>query len=73
MEHEANIGRIERRIRIWIGFLFIGIAGLTALSEWGTLAAFFLGVFAMYTGIHQYCPLWKLFGISTCDHNPQHH
>jgi hypothetical protein len=73
MDHTFNIGKHERRIRMWLGFLLIGIAGFTALSVWGTLITFFLGIFAMYTGVHHFCPLWKLFGINTCDQHIEHH
>ena len=73
MKHPVNIGRHERRIRIGIGALLIGIAGLTALSGWGTLSAFFLGMVMLYTGVHQFCPVWNLLGINTCEHHAEHH
>lgn len=73
MEHPVNIGKNERRLRIGLGVLLVGIGGLTALPEWGSLALFCLGVIAIYTGIHHFCPLWKLFCINTCEHPQNHH
>ena len=69
MEHPVNIGKTERRIRIGLGILLIGIGGLTAFPEWASLVAFCLGGIAIYTGIHHFCPVWKLFGINTCEHH----
>jgi len=73
MEHPVNIGKHECRLRIGLGILLIGIGGLTALPEWGSLMLFGLGVMAIYTGVHHFCPLWKLFGINTCEHPQDHH
>lgn len=73
MEHIVNIGKNERRLRIGLGFFLIGMGGVTALSGWGSLAAFGLGASAIYTGIHHFCPLWKLLGINTCNHHRLEH
>jgi len=73
MEHEPNIGKHERRIRFGLGFLLIGIAGLAALPVWTTVVVFCLGIKAIYTGVHHFCPLWKLLGINTYDHHEEHH
>lgn len=73
MEHIVNIGKHERRLRIGLGIFLIGIGGLTALPEWGSLVAFCLGAIALYIGIHHFCPLWKLLGITACDQQRQEH
>lgn len=73
MKHTVNIGKHERRLRIGLGIILIGIGGLSTLPEWGSLAAFFLGAIALYTGIHHFCPVWKLLGINTCEHPQDHH
>ncbi len=73
MKHTVNIGKHERRLRIGLGILLIGIGGLTALPEWGSLVAFFLGGIALYTGIHHFFPMRKWLGTNTCGRPHNHH
>ena len=73
MEQMVNIGRNERRIRVGMGFLLIGIGGLTATPEWVSFSFFGLAATAIYTGIRQFCPLWHALGINTRKHDPLEH
>ena len=66
----CNIGKAERRIRIGLGVLLLGIAGLTMVPDWGSALAFVLGAVALFAGIGRFCPLWKVFGVNTCGHTP---
>ena len=64
---ECNLGKTERRIRVFLGVVLLGIAGLTMLPEWGSGLAFVLGIVALFSGVARFCPLWKVFGINTCE------
>jgi len=70
MECQFNMGKTERRIRIVLGILLLGLAGLTMLPEWGSLLAFAVGVLALFTGIRQFCPFRKWLGFNTGAHHP---
>lgn len=73
MERHENMGKTEGRLRILLGILLLGIAGLTVLPEWGSALTFLLGTMMLFTGIRLFCPLWKVLGISTCEHHPGTH
>jgi hypothetical protein len=60
MKMKANVGGIDRVIRI--------IAGL-ALIAWALLGGpvwAWIGVVALATGLMNFCPAWSLLGINTC-------
>lgn len=48
----------DRIMRVILGIVLIGLGGLGWLSV--------PGVVALATGIIGFCPLYKVFGISTC-------
>ena len=73
MEYHTNIGKTEGRLRIGLGILLPGIAGLTMLPEWGSAFAFLLGSIMLFTGIRLFCPLWKFLGINTGEYHPGEH
>ena len=56
-----NVGSIDRWVRIVLG-LAIGGAGLYLESWFGLLALIPIG-----TALVGWCPLYTVFGISTCD------
>jgi uncharacterized membrane protein HdeD (DUF308 family) len=62
----CNTGGIERPIRILLGILMLGIGAFANLTLIGTAIALILGTIALVTGIIEYCPLWTLFGVNTC-------
>lgn len=62
----CNVGRIERLIRILLGVLVLGIGVFANLPLFGTAIALMLGSIALVTGVIEYCPLWTLFGVNTC-------
>jgi hypothetical protein len=60
MKMKANVGGIDRVIRI--------VAGL-ALIAWALLGGpvwAWIGVVALATGLMNFCPAWSLLGINTC-------
>lgn len=58
---KANMGRIDRGLRILAGLVLIGlaIAGIGAPWTW-------IGVVPLATGVIGWCPAYLPFGISTC-------
>lgn len=62
----CNVGGIERPIRIGAGLLAIMIGVFAGLSTAVTGTALAVGAILLLTGAVGYCPLFTLFGISTC-------
>jgi hypothetical protein len=55
---ECNIGKTERRIRVGVGLLFLGIASFAILPEWGLILGLVLGAIGVATGVVGHCHLW---------------
>ena len=62
----CNVGGIERPIRIGAGLLAIMIGIFAGLSTTVAGTALGVGAILLLTGAVGYCPLFTLFGISTC-------
>ncbi len=58
---QANVGNIDRIIRIVIGLALIGATLMGAIGVWG-----WIGLVPLLTGIFSRCPAYKLFGLNTC-------
>ena len=56
---KSNMGTVDRIIRIVVGLIII-IWGFAASSWWGLI-----GLIPLLTGLLNFCPLYKLLGIST--------
>lgn len=61
-----NEHAIERVIRVALGVGLLSLAFVGPRSAWG-----YLGVVPLATGLLGSCPLYTLFGISTCGHKPR--
>ena len=57
---KCDIGKKERTARIVLGLALID-AGILAGSGWGAL-----GLIPFVTGVRDRCPVYRVFGISTC-------
>ncbi len=57
---KANIGNIDRIIRIVIGLAII-LIGIIYQNWWGAI-----GIVPLLTAFIRWCPLYTPFGISTC-------
>lgn len=61
----ANVGTLDRIIRIIVGLLLIGVAlgvfGPDYQSVWG-----WIGVIPIATAIFGFCPVYRLIGVNTC-------
>ena len=62
----CNVGGIERPIRIGAGLLAIMIGLFAGLSTAFAGAVLAVGAVLLLTGAVGFCPLFTLFGISTC-------
>ena len=66
----ANVGQLDRILRIVVGAILIAAPFVYAsdmwsnpLAKWGIPA---IGVVAILTAVVRFCPAYKLFGIKTC-------
>jgi len=57
---KANIGSIDKTIRVIVGMIIIAIGVITE-SWWGLL-----GVLPILTAFTGFCGLYALLGVSTC-------
>ncbi|MDG2966619.1 DUF2892 domain-containing protein [Pseudomonas extremaustralis] len=57
----ANIGTIDRGLRIVVGLILIGLSLSGVIGLWG-----WIGIVPLATGIFRFCPLYALLGIKTC-------
>lgn len=58
---KANVGGIDRILRIVIGAALIILAATESVGWWG-----WLGVVPLLSGLVGVCPMYRLFGLSTC-------
>lgn len=56
-----NEHTIERLVRIALGIALLAIVFVGPQTPWG-----YLGLVPLFTGLIGSCPLYTLFGISTC-------
>lgn len=57
----ANVGNIDRAVRIVVGLGLIGATLAGAIGAWG-----WLGIVPLATGLFRFCPAYLPFGIRTC-------
>jgi hypothetical protein len=58
---KANVGGIDRILRIVVGLALIIAAATGTIGAWG-----WIGVIFLVTGALAWCPLYPLFGFSSC-------
>lgn len=58
---KTNVGGIDRTFRIVVGVVLIALAFVGPKTPWG-----WLGIVPLVTGLFNTCPLYSLFGFSTC-------
>ncbi|MHB1124095.1 MAG: YgaP family membrane protein [Ramlibacter sp.] len=63
---KANVGGIDRILRITIGLVLIGLAATGTVGWWG-----WLGVVPLATGLVGWCPPYAMLGLSTCRMRPK--
>lgn len=58
---KANIGTLDRSLRIAAGLILLGLSMSGLIGLWGLI-----GIVPLATGLFRFCPLYPLLGISTC-------
>lgn len=56
----CDVGKTDRIVRITLA-VFIAALGLYFQSWWG-----FVAMVPLATGLSLFCPIYKIFGLSTC-------
>jgi hypothetical protein len=57
----ANVGGIDKILRIVVGAALVGATVAGLLPVWG-----YIGVVPLATGLMGWCPAYTLLGIKTC-------
>lgn len=58
---KANVGTIDRALRVIAGLLLIAPSLFGVIGLWG-----WIGVVPLATGLFSFCPAYRLLGLSTC-------
>ncbi|HBC23475.1 MAG TPA: DUF2892 domain-containing protein [Pseudomonas sp.] len=58
---KANVGTIDRTLRIIVGLALIALSLAGVIGVWG-----WIGLLPLATGIFRFCPAYTLLGIKTC-------
>lgn len=58
---KANVGGIDRILRITLGLTLIALAATGTVGAWG-----YIGILPVLTGLFRYCPAYPLLGFSSC-------
>ena len=66
----ANVGTIDRLVRIIIGVILLGLPFLSGFaifeSTAATTIAVIAGIIMLATSAMRFCPLYRIFGLRTC-------
>ena len=58
---KANVGTIDRVVRIIIGLVLIALVFVGPHTPWG-----WIGIIPLATALIGFCPAYALFGLNTC-------
>lgn len=58
---KINLGSTDRILRILAGLVLIALAATGTIGVWG-----WIGIVLLLTGIFKFCPIYAMFGMSTC-------
>jgi len=76
MSAEHNVGRVDKVVRIVLGFACLGMLGYHFIAEaflpvYGIIALLILIPYFLKTGFTRICPIMKSMNISTVGRNKQ--
>jgi hypothetical protein len=57
----ANVGGLDRVLRIVVGLGLIASAAAGYFTPWG-----YIGIVPLATGLVRFCPVYRLLGLRTC-------
>ena len=58
---KANVGTIDRVIRVVFGLVLIALVFVGPQTPWG-----WVGIIPLVTGLISNCPLYSILGLNTC-------
>ena len=58
---KANVGTIDRVLRITAGIVLIALAATGTVGLWG-----YIGIVPLLTGLFRFCQVYPLLGLNTC-------
>ena len=58
---KANVGTLDRSLRIAVGLMLIALSLTGIVGRWG-----WIGVVPLLTGLMGWCPPYALLGFNTC-------
>lgn len=58
---KKNVGPLDRSLRLVIGLGLVALAVMGPRTPWG-----WIGLVPLLTAVSSWCPLYTLFGKSTC-------
>jgi len=58
---QANVGSVDRIVRIAAGLALIALAVAGTIGPWG-----YIGVVPLLTGFMRVCPAYWLIGVNSC-------
>lgn len=56
----ANVGTIDKSLRIIVGIALIALAAFNVIGWWG-----YIGIVPLLTGLFNFCPAYTLLGMNT--------
>ena len=62
----ANVGSVDRSIRIILGLALVALGFLAGWSTLGTIVSVVIGGILVVTALVRFCPLYRLIGVRTC-------
>ncbi len=58
---QANVGKVDKILRIVIGLGLISLVFVGPQTPWG-----WIGIIPLATALIGWCPLYKIIGVNTC-------
>ncbi len=58
---KANVGNLDRALRIIVGVVLIALTLAGSIGPWG-----WIGIVPILTGVFRFCPAYTLLGVRTC-------
>lgn len=59
-----NVGTVDRAVRIIAGVVLLALFWFYPAAPWRMFAL--IGIVPLFTGLFGTCPLYSIFGLSTC-------
>lgn len=57
----ANVGGMDRILRVLVGIVLLALTLTGQIGVWG-----WIGVVPLVTGLFKFCPLYRVLGLNTC-------